>query len=49
MATQYDAVVRGGTVPDGTGGDLREADSAIRDGRCSSPPPGGVARAPRKT
>ena len=33
MADQVDLVVRGGTVIDGTGGEPREADVAVREGR----------------
>src|SRR5258708_30300121 len=33
MAAQFDLVVRGGTVLDGTGGEPREADVAVQDGR----------------
>ena len=33
MAAHFDLVVRGGTVADGTGGELFEADVAVRDGR----------------
>ena len=33
MAAQFDLVVRGGTVLDGTGGAPREADIAVQDGR----------------
>ena len=36
MAEEFDLVVRGGTVADGTGGDLRDADVAIRDGRIAA-------------
>ena len=32
MTTEFDLVIRGGTVADGTGAPLREADVAIRDG-----------------
>ena len=32
MAAQFDLVVRGGTVFDGTGGEPREADVAVQDG-----------------
>jgi N-acyl-D-aspartate/D-glutamate deacylase len=32
MAAQYDLVIRKGTIADGTGGDLYEADVAIKDG-----------------
>lgn len=33
MASAFDKVIRGGTLADGTGAPLREADVAIRDGR----------------
>jgi N-acyl-D-amino-acid deacylase len=33
MSKAYDLVIRGGTLADGTGGALREADVAVRDGR----------------
>jgi N-acyl-D-amino-acid deacylase len=36
MAAQFDLVVRGGTVFDGTGGEPREADIAVRDGRIAN-------------
>ena len=32
MKTEYDLVIRNGTVVDGTGGDLYEADVAIKSG-----------------
>src|SRR6516165_8482910 len=35
MSESPDLVIRGGTVADGRGGDLFEADVAIRDGRIS--------------
>ncbi len=36
MAAQFDLVVRGGTVIDGTGGEPREADVAVQDGRIAA-------------
>ena len=36
MAAQFDLVVRNGTVLDGTGGEPREADVAIQDGRIAA-------------
>ena len=33
MAHEFDTVIRGGVVADGTGGDLRETEVAIRDGK----------------
>jgi N-acyl-D-aspartate/D-glutamate deacylase len=33
MSTQPDLVIRGGTIADGSGGDLFEADIAINNGR----------------
>ena len=36
MAAQFDLVVRGGTVLDGTGGGPREADVAVQDGRIAA-------------
>ena len=36
MATQYDLVVRGGTVLDGTGGEPFAADVAVHDGRIAA-------------
>ena len=36
MATQFDLVVRNGTVLDGTGGEPREADVAVQDGRIAA-------------
>jgi N-acyl-D-aspartate/D-glutamate deacylase len=36
MAAQFDLVVRGGTVLDGTGGEPREADVAVQDGRIAA-------------
>ena len=35
MTANPDIVIRGGTVADGRGGDLYEADVAIKDGRIS--------------
>ena len=32
MATRYDLVIRGGTIADGKGGPLYEADIAIAEG-----------------
>jgi len=32
MAVEFDLVVRGGSVADGTGAALREADIAVKDG-----------------
>ena len=36
MAAQFDLVVRNGTVIDGTGGEPREADVAMQDGRIAA-------------
>jgi N-acyl-D-amino-acid deacylase len=36
MAAQFDLVVRGGTVLDGTGGEPHEADIAVQDGRIAN-------------
>ncbi len=36
MAAEYDLVIRGGTIADGTGGDLMEGDVAIRAGRIAA-------------
>ena len=36
MKTSYDLVIRGGTVADGTGAALREADIAVADGRIAA-------------
>jgi N-acyl-D-amino-acid deacylase len=36
MAAEFDLVVRNGTVLDGTGGDPREADVAVKDGRIAA-------------
>jgi N-acyl-D-amino-acid deacylase len=36
MAGDYDLVIRGGTIVDGSGGDLREGDLAIRAGRIAA-------------
>ena len=36
MAAQFDLVVRNGTVLDGTGGEPREADVAVQDGRIAA-------------
>ena len=36
MAAQFDLVARGGTVIDGTGGEPREADVAVQDGRIAA-------------
>jgi N-acyl-D-amino-acid deacylase len=36
MAAQFDLVVRNGTVIDGTGGEPREADVAVQDGRIAA-------------
>ncbi|CAN5851509.1 amidohydrolase family protein [soil metagenome] len=36
MAAQYDLVVRNGTLFDGTGGEPREADIAVQDGRVAA-------------
>ena len=33
MAREFDMVIRGGAVADGTGGEIRETDVAIRDGK----------------
>ncbi|MFM5913494.1 MAG: amidohydrolase family protein, partial [Chakrabartia godavariana] len=33
MAAEFDLVIRGGTIADGTGGPLQDGDVAIRDGR----------------
>ncbi|NBC35359.1 amidohydrolase family protein [Novosphingobium sp. FSY-8] len=32
----YDLIIRGGTIADGTGGELREADIAVQDGRIAA-------------
>jgi N-acyl-D-aspartate/D-glutamate deacylase len=36
MARDFDLIVRGGTVADGTGAPLREADIAVKDGRIAA-------------
>ena len=36
MATEFDLVVRGGTVADGTGAALHEADVAVKDGKIAA-------------
>jgi N-acyl-D-aspartate/D-glutamate deacylase len=36
MAASYDLIVRNGTVIDGTGGEPREADVALRDGKVAA-------------
>ena len=36
MTRDYDLVIRGGTLADGTGAALREADIAIKDGRIAA-------------
>lgn len=36
MVAEYDLVIRGGTIADGTGGDLAEGDVAIRAGRIAA-------------
>lgn len=36
MKAEYELVIRGGTVADGTGAELREADIAIQDGRIAA-------------
>ena len=36
MATEFDLVVRGGTVADGTGAALREADIAMKGGKIAA-------------
>ncbi len=36
MAFDYVLVIRGGTIVDGSGGELREADLAIKDGRIAA-------------
>ncbi|MFM7348697.1 MAG: amidohydrolase family protein, partial [Erythrobacter sp.] len=36
MAAEYDLVIRGGTIADGTGGDLLEGDVAIAGGRIAA-------------
>ena len=46
MAAQFDLVVRNGTVLDGTGGEPREADVAVQDGRIAAV--GAVAGAGRE-
>ena len=43
MADQFDLVVRNGTVIDGTGGEPREADVAVQDGRIAA-----VGRSPAR-
>ena len=45
MAAEFDLVVRGGTVIDGTGAEPREADVALRDGKVAAV--GGVSGAGR--
>jgi N-acyl-D-aspartate/D-glutamate deacylase len=39
MANDPDLVIRGGTIADGFGGDLFEADVAITNGRIGASPP----------
>src|SRR5258708_9832135 len=36
MATEFDLVVRGGTLADGTGAALHEADVAVKDGKIAA-------------
>ena len=36
MAAEFDLVIRGGTIADGTGGPLRDGDVAIRDGKIAA-------------
>src|SRR6202030_1389998 len=36
MATEFDLVVRGGSVADGTGAALHEADIAVKDGKIAA-------------
>ena len=36
MAKEFDLVVRGGTIADGTGAALHEADVAVKDGRIAA-------------
>ncbi len=36
MAAEFDLVIRGGTIADGTGGPLQDGDVAIRDGRIAA-------------
>jgi len=36
VAAEYDLVIRGGTVANGSGGDLFEADVAVQDGRIAA-------------
>src|SRR5580692_3743739 len=42
MATEFDLVVRGGTLADGTGAALHEADVAVKDGKILLVTPGFV-------
>ena len=36
MAAEYDLVIRGGTIADGTGGQLRDGDIAVLDGKIAA-------------
>ena len=36
MATEFDLVVRAGTLADGTGAALHEADVAVKDGKVAA-------------
>ena len=36
MAKEFDLVVRGGTIADGTGAALHEADIAVKDGKIAA-------------
>ena len=36
MSFDYDLVIRGGTIADGSGGDLRQTDLAIKGGRIAA-------------
>ena len=49
MAKQFDLVVRGGTVADGTGAALHEADIAVKDGKIAAVGKVSGQRAPRRS